>query len=143
MKKIYLTVLSFAFIATVAIPVTIASSPAGASSNKSQLLKAWTALETDYKNIESALNANNETNAESGFIAFSRDCVPLATYETTFNTTINADIFNIAVLGNAWAWTGYITLDSNLGLSDFSSESTKLSTAISKFTTDLGKYGLN
>lgn len=115
---------------------------AGATSNKSHLQAAWSALEHDYKNILAATRANNATAAESGFIAYSRDCIPLATFETSFSKAINADIFSIARLGNAWAWVGYITLTTNSSANTFRTETSRLTAAITKFTHDLSRIGL-
>jgi len=120
----------------------LASGPAGAASNKTQLLHAWSALENDYSHIKAAVNANNTNNAKSGFITFSRDCIPLATFETSFNATISADIFSIARLGNAWAWIGYITLTTNSSAATFGTESSRLAAAIAKFDRDLSQNGL-
>lgn len=122
---------------TIVFPLAMDSGPASASSNRTHLLIAWKALENDYNHIEAAINANSTTNAESGFIDYSRDCIPLATFETSFSPTINADIFSIAQLGNAWAWIGYITIDSNSGVSTFKTETVKLTAAIDKFNRDL------
>lgn len=115
---------------------------ASAASNRTHLLNAWNALENDYKHIVAAIKANNTTNAEAGFVAYSRDCIPLATFETSFNSTISADIFSIARLGNAWAWIGYITLESNGSTGMFKTETTRLVNAITRFNSDLSKNGL-
>jgi len=114
---------------------------AGATSNRTHLLNAWKLLEKDYNQIEAAIRANNSTNAEPGLIAFSRDCIPLATFETSFNATISADIYSVAELGNAWAWIGYITVDSNSAVGPFKTETTRLTNALDKFTRDLTNQG--
>jgi len=121
----------------VASALMVGAGPAGASSNRQHLLNAWNALLKDYNNITSAVRANNVQGAEGGFIAFSRDCIPLATFETSFSSTINNDIFQIAQVGNAWAWVGYITVSSNAGPGEFQTATRKLSSDISKFNRDL------
>jgi hypothetical protein len=133
-------------LAALALLVPLASvaltSPAGATSNRVHLLNAWKSLEADYNKVYAGIQAGNATQAENGFTAYSRDCVYLATFETSFNSTINADIFQIAVVGNAWAWIGYITLAQNTETGDLKTESSKLNAAISKFNRDLVKIGL-
>ncbi len=124
------------------VTMLFSTGPAGAASNKEHLLKAWVALENDYKHIAVSLQTDNKSEAESGFIAYSRDCIPLATFETSFNATISSDIFSIAKLGNAWAWIGYITLDSNSSVTAFKTETGRLVSAIDKFNRDLSTNGL-
>ncbi len=133
---------SLILVGTMTGTLIVNTSSAGAASNRTHLLNAWTALENDYKQIVAAIKANNTTNAEAGFIAYSRDCIPLATFETSFNSTISSDIFSIARLGNAWAWIGYITLVSNSGAGTFRTETTRLVNAITKFNSDLSKNGV-
>ena len=133
---------STSVVVVMCLSLVVNSGPAGASSNKTQLSNAWSALLKDYNNIVSALTASDSTKAEMNFAYFSMDCVSLATFETSFNSTINSDIYNIAVHGNAWAWIGYITLTSNSGTATFQSETTKLTSDIKKFSRDLSNYGI-
>jgi len=125
--------------ATMVVISVLDCGPAGATSNRTQLVKAWTALQGDFNQVQAGLNTNNATKAETAFYDFSRDCIPLATFETSFSTTINADIFSVAQLGNAWAWMGYITLSTNSSVGPFKTETSRLTTALTKFTHDLGK----
>lgn len=113
-----------------------------ASPNTAHLLNAWRALQTDFEKVRSAVSSNNVQAAESGFAAYSRDCVYLATFETSFSSTINSDIFTIAVTGNAWAWIGFITVSTNSSPSNFTTESTRLAGAINKFNKVLRAIGL-
>jgi hypothetical protein len=142
MKSNAKTFWSLSAAAVMCLSLVMIAGPSGAASNKTQLSKAWSALLSDYNNIVSAVTANNSTKAETNFAYFSRDCVALATFETSFNSTINSDIYNIAVHGNAWAWIGYITLTSNSGTGTFQSETTTLTADIKRFSQDLSKYGL-
>jgi hypothetical protein len=121
----------------VASVLMLGAGPAGASSNKQHLLNAWNAILKDYRNITSAVRSNNVQGAEGGFIAFSRDCIPLATFETSFSSTIDNDIFQIAQVGNAWAWVGYITVSSNAGPGEFQTATRRLASDITKFNRDL------
>lgn len=128
--------------AAVSVSPGMFAAPASASTNATHLLNAWRALQSDFKKVQSAVSSNNTTNAEAGFVAYSRDCVYLATFETSFNTTINNDIFSIAVNGNAWAWTGFLTIADNLSGSDFASASSRLAGNINKLNKDLAANGL-
>jgi hypothetical protein len=123
----------------VAVTLFLGVLPASATSNRVQLAKSWDALIGDYNQIISGLQSGNETKAEAGFIKFSRDCIPLATFETSFSYTINQDIFAVAQLGNAWAWVGYITLTTNSGVSAFQTQTNRLKVAMEKFARDLKK----
>jgi len=141
--KRFIRPLTAAFVCTASIVLPeLNVMPAGASSNTTHLLNAWKALQADFNKVQAAVNSNNTTNAEAGFIAYSRDCVYLATFETSFNTTINSDIFSIAVNGNAWAWTGFLTVADNLSATNFVTASTRLAGNINKFNRDLTAIGL-
>jgi hypothetical protein len=124
---------SVAILTTVLVGVL----PANATSNRTRLANSFGALQADYNQIVAGLQSGNETKAETGFIKFSRDCIPLATFETSFSQTINDDIFNVAQIGNGWAWVGYITLTTNSGVSSFQSQTTRLTKAMTKFANDL------
>jgi len=111
--------------------------PASATSNRTRLANSFKALQSDYNQIVAGVQAGNETKAEAGFIKFSRDCIPLATFETSFSQTINDDIFAVAQIGNGWAWIGYITLTTNSDASSFQTQTARLTKAMGKLAKDL------
>lgn len=112
---------------------------AGASGNRSRLASTFKSLQSDWNTVIAGLKANDETKAETGFVSFSRDSVTLATFETSFSTTINADIYTVAIYGNAWAWVGYITLTTSSSVTAFQSQTKRLNSAMDKFASDLSK----
>ena len=131
------------FVSSAALLISLLVSivPAHATSNRTRLANSFSALQSDYNQIVSGVQTGNETKAEAGFVKFSRDCIPLATFETSFSKTINEDIFAVAQIGNGWAWVGYITLTTNSDASAFQTQTARLTKAMNKFAKDL-KNGL-
>ena len=100
------------------------------------------ALDTTYAQIRTDLGNRSSTDAlDALFITYSGECVLFATYGSRNGSRVQLDIFNIARIGDGWAWAGYLALNSNgAGMSLWTQANKALANAENQFSRDVKKH---
>ena len=112
---------------------------AGASGYGS-LATTTVAMDATYKAIYKDLGSNSVpvTTDEALFRKYSAECVDLAYLSKGIkNDQARNDFVNVAVIGNGWAWAGYVAISTGSNMTSWKSANVALATAFHKLSLDV------
>jgi hypothetical protein len=130
--------ITLAALAATTVLAVIPMTSAGATNYKG-IEKVAKTLDSIYAQVRKDLGNRSSTDTINAlFVKYSNECILLASYGSRNNSQVSLDILNVAKIGNAWAWTGYYTLNTpNVGMSLWKQANNRLNAAESKFAKDV------